>query len=130
MMDYGKFTCVELRKYYYMAAHCPFCGASPEKDIESDDDFKPCPHTVFAGHSEAWVYLSKTAEQQLLKAGYTVENDFGDVVVARGDDEEHSVTIQEVAKVLDFPDGVMFENYPGSPGEFYSFVAFGVDGED
>jgi len=116
---------VELNKFYFIAIHCPFCGAkvvasgadTAENSGDGGSPFTPCLHTIFIAHDEGFEYKSEHFNENV---SVSLDEDSDDAIESP-DFLTDTVTID---------DAVKFACYVGMPSGFGSYVGFAPLPED
>ena len=119
---------IEMRHYYDIPLHCPFCGVAATK-IE-DDEFvvNGCNHLQLLSSSDFVLFMSKRLEALLNNAGYTVVREEHDVEVTNPMDEDDYPNLVEAAAKMS--DVVIFEQVVGPPSLEASYTIFAYNDDD
>lgn len=107
---------VELQEYYDISIFCPFCGqkvVDMEAAEEGQEMNKPCPHTLFIAHDEAFEFRSQNFDENR-----------GVVDVSEDDIEFPETGIDGFTDRVTIVDSVKFAAYVGPPSGFGSYVGF------
>ncbi|HEX8961786.1 MAG TPA: hypothetical protein VF801_02175 [Rhodocyclaceae bacterium] len=109
----------ELKTYYYMPVHCPFCGTRVMgADPVDETRITACPHTLFIAHDAAFEYRSERFDENLMLNGLSETEVEARWLAEEGgiDGFTNKVTLADAIKVA------AYEPAPSAYGSYYGFA--------
>jgi hypothetical protein len=117
-MKTQKIQRIELKTFYYVAIHCPFCGNQtyPGDNCESIQ-IKTCKHLLFMAHDEGFEYRSPSFDQNLRITDITSD----DLPKHYGDKWQG---YDELTNNVKINDAIKIATYVSAPSFFGSYYGF------
>lgn len=119
---------IEMRSYYDIPLHCPFCGAAATKLEGGEFVVNGCNHLQLLSSTDFIIHMSERLEALITAAGYSVEREEYDVKIANPLDEDDWPNLVEICAKMS--DVVIFEQIVGPPSLEASHTVFAYDDED
>ena len=119
---------IELRRYYGIPLHCPFCGA---KNFDKNYNVVGCSHLILHATPGYGLY-QKVSPEVLSKSkslGYVVEYEEPDTLNVQAESGE-DVDLIDWIGALDFDDLIVFEQIEGAPTSVSTFSAYRYTDEE
>lgn len=119
---------IEMRSYYDIPLHCPFCGVAATK-LEGDEFVvNGCNHLQLISSGDFVIHMSERFENLIKEAGYLVAREEYDVQVENPLDEDDWPNLVELCSKMS--DVVIFEQIVGPPSLEASHTVFAYNDED
>ena len=105
---------LELKAYYWVPVHCPFCGIRVMGADPVDETLMtPCAHTLFIAHDEGFEYRAGRLDENLGIQGVA-----NDDIAGRGEG------IDALTDKVKLPDAVKVAAYAEAQAGFGSYYGF------
>ena len=121
-------TTIEMTNYYDIPLHCPFCGKPATVYDGNGLEVKGCNHLHLLTASDFIIHMSEGAEKIIVKAGYDIARENGDVFLEEPDDDKDYPNL--IALMSEFKDVVIFEQVVGPPSLQASYTVFAFNDDD
>lgn len=113
---------IELRTYYDIPIHCPFCGVPATSQSGGDWEVKGCSHLELLIAAEVTLHVGKQLQSLAVSKGYKVEQSEGEVAVSNPHDEDDFPDLVELSEEI--ADAVVFSQIVGPPSSETSYTVF------
>ena len=119
---------IEMRTYYDIPLHCPFCGGATSQVQDDEWRVSGCKHLQLMTNGEITPFMSERAEKVIVDAGYEVDRDEFDIEVSNAADDDDWPDLIQLMSI--FPDVVIFEQVVGPPSLEVSYTVFAFNDGD